>query len=342
MSKVVVTGGSGFVGGHCIAQLIAAGHDVRTTVRDMSRAEEVRRAAGSNGEDSSRVDIVTADLLNDAGWAEAAEGADYILHVASPFPSDAPANADELIIPARDGALRVLRAARDAGVKRVVMTSSFAAVGYGIPQREQPFDERDWTDPSEPSVQAYMQSKFYAERAAWDFIDREGGELELSVINPTGIFGPVLGSDVSTSVGLIQGLLAGAMPKVPRISFGAVDVRDVADLHIRAMTAPAARGERFIAVAGKALWLIEAAHILREELGVSAAKVPLEEMPDAEVRRLAERAPALEAMVPQLGILREATAGKAERLLGWQPRPARDAIIATARSLMNMEPTPAA
>lgn len=339
MAKVLVTGGTGFVGGHCILQLLEAGHDVRTTVRNMERAAEVKNVVSTHGGNVGAVEVVQADLLDDDGWAAAVADVDFVLHVASPFPADAPEDPQELIVPARDGALRVLRAARDAGVSRVVLTSSFAAVGYGIPARDKPFDENDWTDPDEASVQAYMQSKFHAEKAAWKFIEHEGNGLELSVVNPTGIFGPVLGSDFSTSIGLVQGLLKGALPAVPRISFGVVDVRDVADLHIRAMTAPEANGERFIAVAGPALWLKDVAAILRAGLAEHAASVPTAEMPDEEVIRLAAVAPPMAAMVPQLGILRETTSDKAKRMLGWHPRSAEEAVIASAESLLALEVT---
>ncbi len=342
MAKVLVTGGTGFVGGHCILQLLEAGHEVRTTVRDLARAPDVRTVVTAKAGNADALEFVQADLLDDGGWAAAVDGVQYVLHVASPFPAEAPKDAQELIVPARDGALRVLRASRDARVSRVVLTSSFAAVGYGIPARDGPFDEDDWTDPNEPSVQAYMQSKFHAEKAAWDFVERDGNGLELSVVNPTGIFGPVLGADFSTSIGLVQGLLKGALPSVPRISFGAVDVRDVADLHIRAMTAPEARGERFIAVAGSALWLKEVAEILRARLGERASLVPTAEMPDDEVIRLAAASPAMAAMVPQLGILRETLSAKAKRVLNWHPRSAEEAIVASAESLLALEATGAA
>lgn len=337
MSKVLVTGGTGFLGGHAILQLVAKGHDVRATVRNADRAIQLRRALKLHGVDADQIEIVHAELMDDHGWDEATNKVDFVLHVASPFPAQVPDDANELIVPARDGALRVLRAARLAKVKRVVMTSSFAAVGYGTPARDRPFDEEDWTDPKDGTVQPYMQSKYYAERAAWDFVEQEGDGLELSVINPTGIFGPRFGDACSTSVGLIKGLLEGALPAVPRISFGAVDVRDVVDLHLRAMAAPQARGQRFIAVSGKALWLKDVADILRAELGEQAAKVPAEEMADEEVRRLAQNAPAMAAMVPQLGILRETTASKAQNMLGWQPRPAREAILASVLSLLDAE-----
>ncbi|WP_420144058.1 SDR family oxidoreductase [Sphingobium sp.] len=336
MAKVLVTGGTGFVGGHIILQLIDAGHEVRTTIRNLSRAAEVSGVVATHGRNTGALEVVQADLLADHVWNDACKGVEYVLHVASPFPAEEPDDPQELIVPAREGALRVLRAARNASVKRVVMTSSFAAVGYGIPAREEAFDEKDWTDPDHPSVQAYMQSKTHAEKAAWDFIEREGQGLELSVINPTGIFGPVLGADYSTSIGLIQALLQGALPAVPRIAFGVVDVRDVADLHLRAMTTAAANGERFIAVSGKALWLKDVAAILRANLGERAALVPTAEMPDSEVIQMAKIAPAMAAMVPQLGIIRETTSRKAQSLLGWQPRSVEDAIIASAESLLNL------
>lgn len=207
MYTVLVTGGSGFIASHCIAQLLAAGHRVRASLRSAAREAELRamlRQAGVEaGEDLS---FALADLQHDDGWAQAAAGCDYVLHVASPFPPDLPRHEDELIVPARDGALRVLRAARGAGVKRVVLTSSFAAIGYGHPERAAPFDETVWTDLSGP-VAAYPKSKTLAERAAWDFIEREGGGLELAAVNPVGVFGPVLGADYSTSILLVQRLM---------------------------------------------------------------------------------------------------------------------------------------
>lgn len=336
MNDVLVSGGTGFVASHCILQLLGAGRSVRATVRAHHREADLRATIRAAGGDDATLQVVVADLTADDGWAEAVRGCAHVLHVASPFPAEAPAHADELIIPARDGALRVLRAARNAGVTRVVMTSSFAAVGYGIPQPDRPFDERDWTDPDEPTVQAYMQSKYHAERAAWDFVDRHGGGLELTVINPTGIFGPALSSDFSTSIGLVRSLIEGALPAVPRLSFGVVDVRDVADLHLRAMTQPEAAHQRFIAVAGKALTFLEVAKILKANLGRRASRVPDMEMADAEVRALAATSPAMAAMVPQLGIVREASADKAIGLLGWQPRSAEEAILASAESLFRL------
>ncbi len=278
-----------------------------------------------------------ADLLRDPGWAEAVRGCDYVLHVASPFPGGVPRHDDELIVPAREGTLRVLRAARDAGVRRVVATSSFAAIGYGHgapASRDAPFTEADWTDPAGAGVDAYVRSKTLAERAAWAFIEEQGGGLELAVVNPVGIFGPVLGPDYASSIGLVKALLDGALPAVPRLAFGVVDVRDVADLHLRAMSDPRANGERFIATAGPALSLRELARLLRRRLGAAARRVPRLPMPDAVVRGLGRVSPALRAMAPQLGIVRHASAGKARRQLGWTPRPAEEAVLASAESLL--------
>src|SRR5271154_6726221 len=250
MARVLVTGGTGFVGAHCLIQLLAGGHETRATVRDLKRESDLRALLrqGGAGEVGERLKLFRADLNADAGWAEAAAGCDYVLHVASPFPSTVPKDENELIAPARDGALRMLRAARDAGVKRVVLTSSFAAVGYGSPtDRTAVFTEEDWTNLNDPTVQPYQKSKTIAERAAWDFIAREGGKLELAVVNPVGVFGPVLAPDISTSIVLVKRLIDGSIPGCPDISFGCVDVRDGADLHLEAMTNPAARGERFLA-----------------------------------------------------------------------------------------------
>ncbi|MGA7191813.1 MAG: NAD-dependent epimerase/dehydratase family protein, partial [Candidatus Acidiferrales bacterium] len=210
MAKVLVTGGSGFIGSHCILQLLAAGHQVRTTVRNLKREGDVRAMLRVGGaEPGERLSFIAADLEKDEGWPQAVAGCDYVLHVASPLPPSVPKHEDELIVPAREGTLRVLRAARDAGVKRVVVTSSFAAIGYGFKVRKAPFTETDWANPSGDDVLPYTKSKIFAERAAWDFIAKEGGALELSVVNPVGVFGPVLGADYSASILLVQRLMDG-------------------------------------------------------------------------------------------------------------------------------------
>jgi dihydroflavonol-4-reductase len=256
--------------------------------------------------------------------------------VASPFPASVPKHEDELIVPAREGALRVLRASRDAGVKRVVLTSSFAAIGYGQKQQTAPFNETNWTDPNSNDALPYVKSKTIAERAAWDFIASEGGSLELSVVNPVGVFGPVLGPDYSTSILIVQRMMDGAIPGCPKISFGVVDVRDVADLHIRAMTQPAAKSERFLAVAGDFMSMLDIAHVLKSRMGASAKKVPTRELPNWLVRLAALRDPAIKQILPELGKRRNATHEKATRLLGWSPRSNEDAIVATAESLIRL------
>ena len=332
---VLVTGGSGFIGAHCILQLLQAGYQVRTTVRSLAREADVRAMLRTGGVDAGdRLSFVAADLTTDAGWPEAVAGCAYVLHVASPFPQALPKHEDDLIVPAREGALRVLRAARDAGVKRVVLTSSFAAIGYGQKPQNAPFTEDNWTDPNGPDVRPYTKSKTLAERAAWDFIAREGGALELSVVNPVGVLGPVLGPDYSTSILLVQRLMDGAMPGCPRLIFGIVDVRDVADLHIRAMTDPAAKGERFLALTGDFMSMQEIAKILKARMGAAARRVPTNQLPDFLVRLAAMRDPAVQQILPELGKYKNGSNEKARRLLGWAPRSREDAIVATAESMI--------
>ncbi len=337
MSTVLVTGGSGFIGSHCILQLLGAGHQVRTTVRNLQREGDVRAMLKQGGaEAGDRVTFAAADLENDAGWAQAAAGCEYVLHVASPFPESVAKDENDLIRPAREGTLRVLRASRDAGVKRVVLTSSFAAIGYGHPPQPEPFDEKAWTNLNGEGLTAYVKSKTIAERAAWDFIAQEGGALELSVVNPVGVFGPVLGPDYSTSILFVQRLMDGSVPGLPRLYFGAVDVRDVAALHLCAMTHPAARGERFLAVAGDFLPVIEMAKILKSRLGASAKRVPTRQLPNWLVRLAALRDPAVKQIIPELGKQKNATSEKAKHLLGWTPRSREEAIVSTAESMVRL------
>jgi dihydroflavonol-4-reductase len=333
MSRVLVTGGSGFVGGHVVLQLLRAGHEVRTTIRSREREAAVRETLKRAGGDGPLA-FFEADLGRDDGWAEAVSGCDYVMHVASPLPAGEPKDPEEVIGPARDGTLRVLRAARDAGAKRVVFTSTCGAIYYGHPLRKEPFDETSWTN-LDGEMSTYVRSKAITERAAWDFMAREGRALELTVVNPSGIFGPALGPDYSSSLELVKRLLVG-MPACPRLFFGVVDVRDVADLHLRAMTSPAAKGERFIAVAGECMSFLEIAGVLRARLGDAAKKVPTRQLPDWMVRLSARFSPQMRSLLPLLGKARNATSAKAERVLGWKPRSREDAVVATAQSLIEL------
>lgn len=331
-TRVLVTGGTGFLASYVIREALARGHQVRATVRTPNR-----RVTGDGP-----LETVTADLTTDHGWDAATAGCDFVLHVASPFPPDRPASADELIIPARDGTLRVLRAARDAGVRRVVMTSSFGAVGYGHNPARRVFTEKDWTDPHAPGVEPYIRSKTHAERAAWDFVEREGGDTELVVLNPTGIFGPVLGPDYSASINLIQTMLTGAMPRVPDIWVTPVDVRDLADLHLRAMTHTPAAGHRFIAAGDDLVSLPQVARLLRDHLGPEAAKVPTRMMNTTLLRLLSVFVPRLRAAAANAGTIRRVSNQAARTTFDWTPRPAEQTFLDTAHSLLALNHTPGA
>lgn len=339
-APVLVTGGTGYVGTHTVARLLADGYRVRTTVRSLERAGEVRAAVAAAGLDPARVgdrlEIVAADLGADAGWAEAVAGCEYVLHVASPFYAVEAENADELIGPAREGTLRVLRAARDAGVRRVVLTSSFAAVGYSLKPGDT-YDESDWTDPDD-SVSPYIKSKVIAEAAAWEFVREQGEGLELTVINPTGIFGPVLSPRLSSSVAMVKAVLEGTAPPMPRVYFGVVDVRDVADIHLRAMTHPKAAGERFLASSENSITYRQLSKIiaerLGERLGERAGGLPIQELTDDEVRAAASTNTAMRDAALRLGRAAVIRTGKARDVLGWTPRPMADTLAETAQSLL--------
>ena len=333
-ATVLVTGGSGFVGSHVLLQLLNAGYTVRTTVRSLDKALAVRAMLKQAGAQGDKLTFCVADLLKDAGWSDACSGCDYVMHVASPL--TATKNEEEVIRPAVDGVLRVLRAARDANVKRVVFTSTCGAIYYGHPLRTEPFDETNWTNVEGSDMSAYVKSKTLAERAAWDFMRQEGGKLELAVVNPSGIFGPALGPDYSPSLDLIKRLLNGSLPACPDLWFGVVDVRDVADLHLRAMTAPEAKGERFIATQGNAVSMLAIAQVLRARLGPEGQQVPTRKMPNFIVKFVALFNIQLRDLVPLLGKARNATSAKAQRVLGWCPRTWEDAVVATAKSLIKL------
>jgi len=337
MSAILVTGGSGFVGGHVILQLLEAGHDVRTTLRSLAKEQAVRDTlAHAGAKNLGRLSFVAADLNQDEGWAQAVTGCDYVQHVASPFPLAQPKDENDLIRPAVDGTHRVLRAARDAGVKRVVLTSSFAAIGYGHGDQAAAYTEADWTNVDGPAVQPYMKSKTLAERAAWDFVEREGNGLELAVVNPVGIFGPVLNEDLSTSIEIIKRMLEGGLPGAPRLYFGVVDVRDVAGMQIKAMTAPEAKGERFLAVAGDPVSIYDMSVILQQGMGEKAAKAKLRQVPNWLMRIMALFNPLAREAGPRLGIRAAASNAKARELLGWQFRSNEEAIVASGESLIRL------
>ncbi len=332
---VLVTGGSGFIATYCIISLLRAGYRVRATLRSLSRADEVRdmlRVGGIISFDC--LSFVEADLQREAGWAEAIAGCTYVLHIASPTPNPAFTKEEEFVVPARNGVLFVLRAARAAGVKRVVLTSAFGAVGYGT-HKTAPYTEEDWTDLKQ-EVPFYQRSKTLSEQAAWEFVAKESQGLELTVVNPTGVLGPVLSADYSHSIQLIHRMLRGELAGCPKITSGYVDVRDVADLHLRAMTAPAAKGQRFIAVAGESISVLNIAHILRHALGDKASKVPTKELPNWLLRVVGWFNPQVRLLVPHLGLVKRASHAKASQLLGWQPRSNQEAVLATAQSLLEL------
>jgi len=330
---VLVTGGTGYLGGWCVATLLERGYAVRTTVRDLARERDVRAAVAAAGAQAGdRLDVVAADLGDDAGWPEAVAGCAYVLHVASPFPPAQPKDADELIVPARDGARRVLAAALDAGAERVVLTSSVAAVRNGGPPRNgSAYTEEDWTDGHNTSLTPYTRSKTIAERAAWDLAAEREATERLAVVNPGAIIGPVLSDDRSFSLELIERLMKGAMPALPKLGFSLVDVRDVAALELLAMTSPSAAGGRFIA-ADRFMWMAEIAAVLRERLGDEAKKVPTRVAPNLLIKAVGLFDPSVRSFTGDLGKRTEFSNQRA-RDLGWTPRPPEESIAETATSL---------
>jgi nucleoside-diphosphate-sugar epimerase len=332
-TTVLVTGIGGFLAGHIGRQLLEQGYAIRGTVRRMDSASQIAaRVCRSASADGSRLEFVRADLCQDDGWAQAAAGCDYVVHTASPFPAGLPEHEDDLVLPARDGALRVLRAAREARVKRVVMTSSIAATNHG--GGTAPFSEADWTDPDGPRATPYYKAKTLAERAAWDFAGSNG--LELAVINPGMIFGPLSGANFGTSIGLLLQLMNGKFTRLPRFGFPVVDVRDVADAHIKAMIHPAASGQRFLA-AGKFLWLKDVSAILARAFPEYTSRLPTKEIPNWQVRVMALVSPMSRMIVHELGRDLSVDSSKARRVLGWRSRDEAECICAGVQSLINLK-----
>ncbi len=331
-AQVLVSGGSGYIAGFLIRQLVAEGWMVHTTVRSQDREAAVRKLLAV---DNRRLKFFAADLMADAGWAEAMTGCSHVAHVASPLPTGVPKDANDLIVPARDGALRALRAAKAAGVKRFVMTSSVAAISYGRGRGVHHFTESDWTDLSKPGISPYIQSKTVAERAARDWVAQQGDGMEYVSICPSVVLGPVWSRDYSASVMVVRKLLDGGMSACPDIGFGVVDVRDVADLHVRALSAPDLAGERFIA-SGRFMKLREIADVLRTQLGDEARKVTTRNVPDWLVRVAAHFNPLARAVVGELGSVRNQSPAHAKAVLGWQTRPVEQSIVDTARCLLDL------
>ena len=313
---VLVTGGSGFLGVHTLLQLLQLGYTVRTTVRSLQKKEQIIDALGVGGiTDVSGLSFYEADLTSDKGWKEVIMGCQYVLHLASPFPASEPKDEMELIVPARDGALRVLKSSIQAGIKRVVLTSSFAAVGYSPKSDSHIFTEKDWTNPEDVG-QAYIRSKIIAERAAWDFMKTAGGRTELTVINPVGIFGPIIGNISSASIDVvIKGILKGDIEESPSFSLGVVDVRDVADLHIKAMVAKDAANERFIATADQIVSFYDIAQILKKERPYQSYNIK-------------NMKPTSEQFYKSI------SNKKAVTNLQWKPRSTKEAILASVDSVL--------
>jgi dihydroflavonol-4-reductase len=330
---VLVTGGSGYIAGWCIAELLRRGYDVRATVRSADREQSVTEAVSSVVDPAGRLSFAVADLTADEGWEAALKGVDHVLHVASPL-GGAPDDPAALIAPARDGALRVLRAAAAAGVRRVVMTSAANAASPSSYATEGVTDETLWTDPEDPTLIPYRRSKTLAERAAWDFMEAYDGPTELTTVLPGAVFGPILTTDGIGSVGIVGRMVSGGMRGIPRIGLEVVDVRDLVDAHIRAMTSPAAAGQRFLAT-GEFMWMADMAHILRDGLGEHGRRVSTRRIPDLVVRLVARfRDPSLREITPALGRRNRHSTEKARTVLGWQPRPARQTVLDCAESLI--------
>jgi dihydroflavonol-4-reductase len=335
-TTVLVTGASGFIGLHCVLQLLQQGYRVRGTVRSQARADEVREAMAAHaGIDlGDRLELVEADLSRDEGWADAVRGCSYVLHVASPFPNRAPEHEDELIKPAKEGTLRVLRAAADAGVKRVVLTSSLAAVSGGHPvDNERVYTEDDWSIVER--CPPYPKSKTLAERAAWDFVASLEGDapMELSVINPGAVLGPVLNRHYSTSGEVVRKLLAKELPGTAKLGFAWVDVRDVASAHIAAMTVPEAAGQRFCC-AIEFSWIDEVADILAKRFGPEGWKVPTRKLPSFMVRLVAMFDPTVKNVVSDLGRVRQVSSDRIRSVLGWQPHSLEEMTISMGETMI--------
>ena len=331
MDKVLVTGATGFIGLHCVEQLLRGGYEVRGTVRTESRGAEVVGAMELANVDASKLEIVCADLLKDDGWSEAIEGCRYVLHVASPFVLEVPKDENELIRPAVEGTLRVLKACVGTGVEKVVLTSSFAAIGYGHDDKTL-FSEKDWSDPEQCSP--YPKSKTLAEQAAWAFMAElpEAERFQLTVLNPVAVTGPMLSDDIGTSNDLLLQLASGAMPACPKIHMGFVDVRDVAKAHVLAMTDALTNGERII-LSENEMFFAGMGKVLRH---AGFAKAPTKELPNFMVKFVALFNSQLEGVVPFLGRKSDIDKSKAKQHLAWTFVTAEQSALDTVKQLQTM------
>ena len=333
--RVLVTGATGFIATQLILDLLSQGYAVRGTIRSVAKGDRLRQTLAAHSSSATELELVEADLESDTGWPEAVAGTDCVMHVASPFPMAPPKDPQDLIRPARDGALRVLRAARDAGIPRTVMTSSCAAIAYGYDELPETLTEADWSNPENTSdCPAYPASKTIAERAAWDFVANEAPGMELVTINPVAVFGPIRSADVRTSVGIIAQMLAGKIPLAPNAGLQFVDVRDVSAAHIAAMEIPEAAGNRF-ALAEDFLTLLDTAAVLRDSFPNYASKLPSRQLPSFLVRLLSHVNGDMKTITVELDKRRYVSGAKAQEILLKRPYiPARDAVIASAESLI--------
>lgn len=333
--RVLVTGISGFIAQQITVDLLQKGYAVRGTVRSLAKQDRLRSIFAQHTDASDRIEFVEADLERDEGWEVAADGVDYVQHVASPFPMAAPKNPDELIRPARDGTLRVLRAADAAGVKRTVLTSSIAAIAYGHTEPHEVLTEENWSDPeNKRDCPPYPASKTIAERVAWDFINKKARGMELAVINPAGVFGPILSADVRTSVGIVAQFLRGKVPMVPDMGGQMVDVRDVSLAHIAAMEKPEAAGQRF-AIAGDYLSLLDVSATLAEAFPAYTKKLPTKTIPNFVIRLLSSVSGDAKTASYEIGKRRIVSGDKAQTMLMGNPYiSGREAIRQSAKTLL--------
>lgn len=329
---VLLTGISGFLGGHVALELLKQGYTVRGSVRNLAKADKVRSTLAAHGADLSRLEFVELDLLSDAGWEAAMAGVRYLQHVASPFVLEQPKDRNELIRPAVEGTRRALEAALKAGVERIVVTSSVAAIMYGHTDNSRRYTEADWTNLASPDIGAYQESKTRAEQEAWRIVDGFGAHDRLAVVNPGAIFGPLLDDDPGTSVQLAIRLLDGSLPGAPKMSFPVVDVRDVAAAQVAAMTDPAAAGSRYI-LSDREMSLLEMATVMKAGLGRPDLRVPTFEIPTWLVRLIGLFDRQIRDNAPEIGIIRRVDGDRGRALLGRPTITGPAAALATAQSL---------